>query len=206
MKVSLKYLIAILFTLISISSYSQVKIGYIFGMNLSSLKVKSHGIASDQNRQIGFHWGASFDIPVGYNFSIRPGIMLSAKGSDYTIDSTDYSMAPIFLDVPILAMYSFGKGPMRFSVFAGPYLAYGVAGYKVEKNGDLHNIAYGSGQSSDLKPFDAGLNFGAGVKVKGTLISAQYGIGMANLSSDPSNGNEMKNSVIGITISSSFFK
>jgi hypothetical protein len=206
MKVIVKYLIVILFTLISATSYCQVKIGYIFGMNLSTLKVKSQGIASNPDMQVGFHWGASFDIPATDNFSFHPAIMLSAKGSDYTINSIDYSLAPIFLEAPLLAMYSFGSGEVRFSVFTGPYFAIGVAGYKVEQSGDLHNINYGGGSSSDLKSFDTGFNFGAGVKFKSTMISAQYGLGLANLSPDQSEGSEMKNRVIGITISSSFFK
>jgi hypothetical protein len=175
-------------------------------MNLSTLQVKSQGITSNPDMQVGFHWGASLDIPAGDNFSFHPGIMLSAKGSDYTIDTTDYSLAPIFLEVPLLAMYSFGSEAVRFSLFAGPYFAYGVAGYKVEASGDLHNINYGSGENNDLKSFDYGFSFGAGVKIKDTLISAQYGIGLANLSPDISDGSEMKNRVIGITISSSFFK
>jgi hypothetical protein len=168
--------------------------------------VKSLGLVSSPNTQIGFHWGACFDIPFNSNFSFHPAIILSAKGSDYQIDTTEYSLAPIFAEVPILAMYSFGSKAVRFSLFAGPYLAYGIAGYKVEPSGDLHNIKYGSGKNSDLKSFDAGFNFGAGVNIKGTLISAQYGIGMSNLSTDPSVDSEMKNRVIGITISSAFYR
>jgi hypothetical protein len=55
-----------------------------------------------------------------------------------------------------------------------------------------------------LKPFDIGLNFGAGINIKGLMISAQYGIGLANLSPVTIGDSEMKNKVIGISISSLF--
>jgi hypothetical protein len=52
-----------------------------------------------------------------------------------------------------------------------------------------------------LKPFDTGLNLGARVCIRGILISVQYGIGMANISPVASSDSEMKNRVIGISIS-----
>jgi hypothetical protein len=55
-----------------------------------------------------------------------------------------------------------------------------------------------------LKPFDIGLNFGAGVNIKGLLISAQYEIGLANISPVTTVYSEMKNKLIGISISSLF--
>jgi hypothetical protein len=79
-----------------------------------------------------------------------------------------------------------------------------VGGYKIEPGGELKNISFGSGKNTDLKPFDIGLNFGAGVNIKGLLISAQYGIGLANISPLTTDDSEMKNKVIGISISSSF--
>jgi len=48
------------------------------------------------------------------------------------------------------------------------------------------------------------LNFGAGINIKGLLISAQYGIGLTNISPMASADIKMKNKVIGISISSSF--
>jgi hypothetical protein len=99
-------------------------------------------------------------------------------------------------------LYSFGSHTFKVSLFAGPYLAFVMGGYKLPSGGEINNIKIGSGENKDLKPFDFGFNFGTGVNVKGLLVSAQYGIGLANVA--PSANSEMKNKVLGISISSSF--
>lgn len=185
-------------------SFSQIQPGYIFGMNLSTLKLKTEALTQAPDTQIGIHYGAIFEIPVGGRFALRPAVILSAKGSNYEIDSVSHSLSPVFVEVPVLAIYNFGSGNVRFSLYAGPYISYGLGGYKIVGEDPLKNLKYGSGENSDLRPFDVGFNFGAGITVKGMLISAQYGIGLANLSPDKSDGSEMKNQVIGISISQAF--
>ena len=44
------------------------------------------------------------------------------------------------------------------------------------------------------------MNFGVGVNIKGFLISAQYGLGLANLTTEDTGDTEMKNKVIGISV------
>jgi hypothetical protein len=204
MKISLKTALAILFILAFSDAYSQLKPGYIFGMNLSTLKLKTEGLSSDPDTQIGVHYGAIFEIPVNNHFTFRPELILSAKGSDYEIDSIYHSLSPVFIEIPLLAVCTFGSDVFKFSLFAGPYIACGMGGYKIVGEGELKNLKYGSGGNKDLRPFDFGFNFGAGLTIKRMLISAQYGIGLANLSPDTSGGSEMKNRVIGISISQAF--
>jgi len=47
---------------------------------------------------------------------------------------------------------------------------------------------------------DYGVNFGAGVNISGFLVSAQYGLGLANLSPGSTGDGEIKNTVIGISL------
>jgi len=183
---------------------AQVKPGYIFGVNLSTVTLNAKGIISNPETPAGIHFGGSFEIPVTGNFNFNPGIILSAKGSNYKIDSVDFSLSPIYIEVPVIVMYSFGSDIIKISLFAGPYLACGVGGYKIVAGGELTKINYGSGENSDLRSFDAGLNFGAGVNIRGLLISAQYGIGLTNIAPETILFSEMKNKVIGISISSLF--
>jgi hypothetical protein len=152
----------------------------------------------------GIHFGGFFEIPLEGNFTLQPGLLFSAKGSNYKIDSVEFSISPIYVEVPVIAVYSFSLDAVKISLFAGPYFACGVGGYKIESGDELKKISYGSGENNDLKPFDIGLNFGAGVNIKGLLISAQYGIGLANVSPEKTVDSEMKNRVIGISISSLF--
>ena len=184
--------------------HAQIKTGYIFGLNLSTMTLKAKDISSAPETPVGIHFGGFFEIPLKGNFALEPGLLFSAKGTNYKIDTLEFSISPIYIEVPVIAVYSFGSDVIKISLFAGPYFACGVGGYKIEPGGELKNISFGSGKNTDLKPFDIGLNFGAGVNIKGLLISAQYGIGLANISPLTTDDSEMKNKVIGISISSSF--
>jgi hypothetical protein len=204
MKNRFKYTPVILLIMAFTDLHGQVKPGYIFGVNLSTISLNARSISSSPDRPLSFHFGGSFEIPITRKFDLTPGLILSAKGSDYKIDTVEFSLSPIYIEVPVIAMYSFGSDVIKISLFAGPYFACGVGGYKIEPGGELTNIYWGSGENSDLRRFDVGLNFGAGINIKGLLISAQYGYGLANIAPETILFSEMKNKVIGISISSLF--
>jgi hypothetical protein len=204
MSICLKVALAVLLIFVFTDTFSQIKPGFIFGMNLSTLKLKTDGLNKSPDTQIGVHYGAVFEIPVASRFALRPAVILSAKGADYEIDSVYHSLSPVFLEVPVLAIYRFGSDVIKISLFAGPYISYGLGGYKIVGDDPLQNMKYGTGENKDQRPFDVGFNIGAGLAIKGMLISAQYGIGFSNLSPDTSDGSEMKNKVIGISISQAF--
>ena len=184
--------------------HAQIKTGYIFGLNLSTITLKAKDISSAPETPVGIHFGGFFEIPLKGSFTFEPAILFSAKGSNYKIDTVEFSLSPIYIEVPVIARWSFGSEAIKISLFAGPYFACGIGGYKIEPGGELKNISYGSDENNDLKQFDIGLNFGAGVNIKGLLISAQYGLGLLNIAPASTFDTEMKNKVIGISISSLF--
>jgi hypothetical protein len=200
----LKYTLTIFLAVAFSETNAQIKPGYIFGLNLSTITLKSNSINTNPNMPAGFHLGVFLDIPVKGNFTFQPALVFSAKGADYTIDSVDISMAPTYMEIPLIAVYSFGSDAIKISLFAGPYFAGGIGGYKIVSGGPLSDLNFGSGANDDLKFFDIGLNFGAGVNIGGLFISAQYGIGLVNISPVTTDDLEMKNKVIGISISSLF--
>ena len=201
---NVKYILAIFLAVAFTEAQAQIKPGYIFGLNLSTITLKSNSITSNPNMPAGIHLGVFLDIPVKGSFTFQPALVFSAKGADYAIDSVDISMAPTYMEIPLIVVYSFGSEAVKISLFAGPYFAGGIGGYKIESGGPLKDLNFGSGENNDLKFFDIGLNFGAGVNIGGLLISAQYGIGLANISPVSTDYMEMKNKVIGISISSLF--
>lgn len=200
----LKYALASLLVISFTEIHGQVYPRYIFGVNLSTMEMKIRGLSSEPETPAGIHFGASIELPVTANLTFQPALLFSAKGANYKIDTIDISLSPIYIEIPLNAFYTFGTGASRFFIFAGPYLACGVGGYKLETGQVFRYISYRSGENRDLKPLDFGFNFGAGVNVKGFIISAQYGIGLVNVSPTTTDGSEMINKVIGISISSSF--
>lgn len=204
MKEYLKFALSILIIFGFTDLHSQVRPEYVFGLNMSTMTLKTNGINPDTRTSIGIHYGAYLEIPLTYNFTLHPGLLFSAKGSNYKIDNGESNLSPIYVEVPITVEFSFGSDVVKISLFAGPYFAYGISGYKIDSGGDLKSISYGSGGNNDLRPFDIGMNFGTGVNIKGFLISAQYGIGLTNISPMKTADSEIKNKVIGISISSLF--
>ena len=184
--------------------HAQIKPGYIIGVNLSSMTLKTKDLSLNPETLSGIHFGGVFQIPLNNIFSLQPGLLLSAKGSNYKIDTADISISPIYFEIPVMAICSFGSDAIKISLFAGPYLACGIGGYKIISGGEMTNINFGSGENDDLRHFDAGINFGAGVNIKGLMISAQYGIGLANIAPVSAIDSEMRNKVIGISFSSLF--
>jgi hypothetical protein len=204
MKSYLKIVLAIFLVFIFTNCYAQIKAGYIFGANFSTMTLKNKDISSTPETPVGVHFGGSVEIPVNRNFALHTGLILSAKGTNYKIDTLEYSISPVYIEVPIIAFCSFGSDEVKITIFAGPYFACGIGGYKILPGGGLKDLSFGSGKNDDLKTLDYGLNFGAGLNIKGLLISAQYGLGLANVSPLTTTFSEMNNKVIGISISSLF--
>jgi hypothetical protein len=184
--------------------HSQIRTGYIFGLNLSTVTLKTKVGNSDPETPVGVHFGGFFEIPLAGKFTLQPALIFSAKGSNYKIDNVEHSISPAYIEVPAIVAFSFGSDDVKISLFAGPYFACGMGGYKIEPGGELKSIRFGTGNNSDLKLFDTGLNFGAGINIKSFLISAQYGFGLVNISPLTTDDQVMKNKVVGISISSSF--
>jgi hypothetical protein len=186
-----------------ISLQGQVKFGPKAGVNLSTMTLKSSGFSIDPTMLVGFHVGVISEISITDNLVLQPGIFYSTKGSKYKISYSQFSyeasIAPSYIDIPINLGYYFGTGKTKIALFAGPYIAYGIGG-KSESDGESADISFGNTDDNDMKPLDFGLNIGAGVNLNGLLISAQYGLGLANLVPSSSSDGEMKNGVIGISL------
>jgi hypothetical protein len=182
------------------------QIGYhsIIGLNLATISHITEGKSLNPGISTGINFGGSIDLPLTRNLSFQPALIFSAKGSVYKTDSTEYSVSPIYAEIPLNLSYSFGWEAFKITFFAGPYFACGIGGNTLTTGGTFQNLSYGSGANDDLKRFDIGINIGGGFTIKGFLICAQYGSSLTNISPDAKVDTEMKNKVIGITLISPF--
>ncbi len=204
MKGFLKYALPIFLMVAFTGVNAQIKTRYTGGLNLTTMELKIDGLSSDPTMPFGIHFGWVFEMPVGGGFAFDPGILFSAKGTDYKVDSVDFSLSPIYIEVPLNVAYSFGSNTFKIFLFAGPYFACGVGGTCWKSGYSLQDLRFGKGEDKDLKFFDVGLNFGLGVNIKMFLVTAQYGLGLLNISPDETGNMEMRNNVIGISVSTSF--
>ncbi len=204
MKGFIKYAPAIFLLIAFTGVNAQIKSRYMGGLNLSTMTLKIEGLTSNPTMPFGIHFGRIFEIRVAGGFTFEPGILFSAKGTDYEVDSVRISLSPIYIEVPVNAVYKFGSDLFKISLFAGPYFACGVGGTLLESGHSVKDLKFGTGENKDLKTFDIGLNFGLGVCLKKFLVTAQYGMGLSNVSPDKTDNSEMKHRVIGISVSTPF--
>lgn len=199
MKNFLKLSFSICFIFVVTYTNAQIKFGPKAGLNLSTMTLKASGLSIDPKTMVGFNVGVILEITLKDNFILQPGVLFSTKGSKYSVLGSDMSISPSFLEIPINGLYKFDLGSAKLFLFAGPYFAFGVGGsYKTPD--ESKDISYGSGEDKDMKSFDFGLNFGAGIEISNFQISAQYGLGLTNLAPVTTNDAEMKVRVIGISM------
>lgn len=195
------------FLFVAASLQAQIKVGPVAGLNLSKMTLKTSGIGIDPKTLVGFHFGAMAEFPLSGSLVLQPAILYSGKGSSYEIDFGEeiynLKIAPGFIEVPVFAAYKFDLGSVKMFVKAGPYFGYGVSG-QVSDDEESYDICYGEGEECDMKPFDFGVGFGAGVDLNGFIISLQYELGLTDLS--PVDEAEMKINVFGFSLAYLFGK
>ncbi len=183
--------------LIAFDLNAQMKAGYRFGINLTSMSIKMNGTDIEAQTPVGMQFGAMYEIPFSRKFTMQSGFLFTSKGTDYRIDNTDYSIAPAYIEMPVHAVYYFGSRSFKVSFLAGPYFSSAFSGYKIYSNG-FQELTLGRGHNKDLRYLDFGFDIGASLNFKVYVFSVQYGIGLKNVS--PKNEMIMKNKVIGISI------
>jgi Outer membrane protein beta-barrel domain len=199
MKKLLLFSFALLF---AVSTFGQIRFGLKAGVNLANMSIKDAD--PSPSMIIGFHAGAILDLSLSDMMSLQPGVLFSTKG--FKISATQDGITGTmtesvnYIEVPINLMFKFGSGDVKFMPFIGPYLGYALSGtLKAEAMGQSAStdITFGS-SDGDMSALDYGLNIGVGIEMKGFIITAQYGLGLADL--DPSADGKMTNNVIGISV------
>lgn len=197
---------------------SQIRFGALGGLNMANMKILGAS-EEDLKTKPSFNVGGVVEYNFSESFGIQSGLFLSGKGTRYEFtreegglsNSIKSSISPMYLEIPVNAMYKINLGTASIQLFAGPYIGIGVGGnvksevttkgtvFGVpinENETNTSDIKYGSSSDSNFKRTDFGLNIGAGVEFSKILIRAQYGLGLSNI--DASN-DAVHNRVIGIS-------
>lgn len=201
-------------------------VGIKAGYNSANMSITDNGRTSDNRATSSFNFGLYLDVAPTRMFSIQPGLFISGKGSKYVIGDressnwTEVRSNPIYLELPVNAVVKLPIGD-KSNVFigAGPYAAVGIAGRNTVK-GELLGVNFdskdaiewsnddpgagynGSRFQGNLKRFDAGLNFLAGVQLGAFTINAQYGLGLVDIrpGADNNDNGRYKNRVASINL------
>ncbi len=180
-------LLLVLIGLVAFSSFGQ-RIGLKAGLNMSTLAFDGD---DDTKMLLGIHLGAVAEFEFSENLAFEPGLLFSQKGTDYDVDG-DMKTRLNYLDIPFNVRYKIGS----FFAQAGPQVGIGLSGTQ-ELGDEEEDIEFGSDEGQ-LKRIDLAFSFGVGMNFDQFQVSANYGLGLTNLSNWE--GDDVKNRVISVSL------
>jgi hypothetical protein len=132
----------------------------------------------------GFAAGGFLAIRFSNGWSIQPEVLYTQKGVslDFSAGAErgEWKLSLAFLDVPVLARYTFGK-VVRGYVFAGP-------SFDIQLEAKMTSNVLGERDegdiSDDVEDFEMAAVFGGGVEFGPLLIEARWSEGLTNLAKD----------------------
>ncbi|HSG67131.1 MAG TPA: porin family protein [Bacteroidales bacterium] len=193
--------------------FAQVSFGPKVGFNMSKYGYQYSDdleyLEPNSNFKLGGTIGGMMNLQIVDFLAFQPSLMIAKKGTG--LDVADlysgeavvegyYRVRVTYLEVPLNLALGLKLGTFRFQVFAGPYLAYAIAGkhkwdYELNEAGirtDVkgeEKINFTSEISEEnqekeryqQRPFDMGVNFGVGYKVNKVLLNLGFAMGLTNL-------------------------
>ncbi len=225
MKKIISLLAIVLMLLIATQTRAQITFGGKVGLNIANMSMGTLPSGQTMGSVTSFNLGGLMQ----YNFSgdmyLEAGLGLSGKGTNMGFVNTNtfggittstvgtVKVTPLYLEIPINFLYKVDLNGAKLELFAGPYLAFGIGGsvtqhsvtsitgFQDQIQDTTHSINYGSDSTTaDMKGFDFGLNFGAGIEYENFFLKLQYGLGLVNLSTSAVEASSLKNGVIGISV------
>jgi len=216
------------------SSYSgeprKVTFGVRAGLNVASLDENAwNEDANDKPKSlIGFKVGAICDIPIWRDLSLQPGLYISMKGgkienydSYYDAHYRTISIKPIYLDIPVLAVYHIRlANGIDLQPAIGPYFSFGIGGkskrtyyYYDDRDEKYDLFGEDDGRDDDeggqmFRRFDCGLSLGFGVNWHKFYAGLNYDLGLYNVYNEEMRGSKdeyhCKNRVFTVSVGYNF--
>ena len=183
-----------------------ISVGPRIGLNFSQF---GYSDASDEaikdaeeNRKMltGINGGIVFNIGVNDMFSVQPELLYSGKGTK--LESSEdaeakYENTLNYLEVPVLAKFSFGSEDFKFFINAGPSISYAIGGKHKISGGVLsfeEDVEFDYSEAEDklfaspvskFNRLDVGLVGGAGIGINAGpgmfTLEGRYGYGLSDV-------------------------
>jgi len=202
MKKAFTILCAAMFSLASLPSFAQFKLGVTVGVSSNSFGY-NYEDSDDEDEErdatkskIGYKVGLAAEYSFVEALSLQTGVLLSNKGAKYELEDSGESLkgknSLNYMEIPLNLAFKFSN----FQVHAGPYVGFGLSGkteYESTFIGNRKgNIKFKNKVSeSDLDDLeenedyfrrtDVGLNVGAGYRFGSVLVTATYSKGLSSL-------------------------
>lgn len=159
-----KLVLTVLFGMIAMVGFSQVRWNAEFGMTLSNMTK-----LDDAKALPGFKLGVGMDYAFTDMWSLKSGLFFNSKGYMTKRKGYKTTIRPTYMEIPIMAAINLLiTENVKFVVNAGPYIAIGIGGkYKQHwDSGDDGKVFSGdNGVDAMMNRFDLGLQYGVGVEL-----------------------------------------
>jgi len=152
--------------------------GIMLGLSLSRWSGEDIG---RHDAWMSFALGGFLTFNIIDELSVQPELLFVQKGTKWPDNDLNLNFRLSYLELPILAKYSFAAGPSaKVFIFGGPALAFKVgATMRFEWQGELI-----TDDIKGMKSLDLGLAFGAGgelpIGVNRLTLGLRYTLGLMN--------------------------
>lgn len=189
---------------------AQTQFGIKGGYNNAKMTTDESGTTSKGLST--FNAGVVADIGITEMFSVRTGLDLQGKGTQWDFAGGTAKFNPLYLELPVTFTVNFPMGAAtKMYAGAGPFVGVGVGG-KIKTEGTYLGIAngsepikFGNENGDHLKRLDAGVNVAGGLKFNDKFgVHVQYGIGLVN-TAPTANADNRKNNTRTFGVSGIFY-
>lgn len=211
-----KLIILTLTLLLSMNMMAQVTFGPRVGLNISKYAYNySSGIEEpDVKFKLGFSVAGVLNWQLNDFLALQPSIGISKKGNSHDFKEEYSGQATVegysrdrvtYIDVPVNIAAGIRLGPGQIQLFAGPYIAYAIAGkhrYDIKSTGESDPVDLKDSKkikftnkideedhddddiASFQRPLDYGVNVGLGYNYNNLLFNLGFAMGLSNLQPD----------------------
>lgn len=162
-----------------------LSIGPLIGVNVSTLRGDLTNTGTTY--KAGLVAGGFFNYSIKETFGINGQLLYSQLGRTYKPAAATLKERLNYLQIPLHAVFFFGKGmspgTVRPKLFLGPYVGFLLA----QRNDDGNELQLPGNAGVPYKSFDAGLNLGGGLNFalknqSWINLDVKYGLGLVDIS------------------------
>lgn len=186
--------------LTTISIANAQGLGVQAGVNFSNLSIKSDGEKlEDLKLKTGFQVGVNYDIAIGDDFYVQPGLNFIQNGTKGKENGQSAQLSLNYLQLPVTFQYKPKLGAGKLILAGGPYVAYGIGKAKEKIGGTTNNYNW---DDNLMKKVDAGAKLVAGYQLSnGLSLNLNTDLGLLDISKDGEDYDySAKNTAFGLTL------
>jgi hypothetical protein len=194
----------------SVMAQSPLSFGVRAGLNFNTLRAKGADIFKDYGAKVGFNVGGQVNYNFTDMFGLQSGLLLNTYGYKYDKDGRKRSYSFYELQLPVFLTGTFSlSDDFKIKANAGPTFGVGLSGkYESERDGDkdesdLYKKEEGD-DDAEMKRFQMGIAFGAGVEFKKIYLGVGYDLGLTNISTYDKDGFYIKSGRFMINVGYTF--